>query len=358
MAPRLDELPLELVDRIVDYLPHRDALLQLRLTCRELCAKTLDQFSKAYFSISTWTLGASNAKAISHFSTRPKVVSHLTCVTLKAPTKIRIYDNFWRAKGINPTELANALTQFTQLRTLRLIDFGYSNGIKDSWSFFRLFVSNLSVPNLRSLQLTRVDIEKEDAIKLMRQFKDTIEVVVFEAVNLLYRSDTNEKRPEYYSPWSDALLAMKDTKNECQVTIEEPKENGSTASLGPTWDDWYGEYEYKGLTIEYVPDDPDVEYNHYEEIEEHLYIHIDGNSDWWKGVERICAFYLVRIIPSIEEEEDEYGEPIWMYEEPSDMYWDKKLEELLVVKNKEKEAASQVSTQNNAGGAAETGKSS
>jgi hypothetical protein len=330
----LNDLPVELVDHVIDYLPCQDSLLHLRLVSRALCLKTSRNFSKTYFSASHWRLGSSAVRAITHFSKQPEVVANLISITLQAPLRNRPYENIWTAKGIDPERLAKSISRFTQLRVLSLNHFGFM--IQDAWSFLRVFFENLMLQKLETLQINSCDIEYRDLIKLLRKHRNTIKTIDFDSLNLVFRSESNKRRPKFHSPWSDVLLAMRQFRNNCSITLDQPNEDSMPAQLHPPWEDWEGDYVYKGLTMEHIPDDNAMEDFDYWEDEdgenEHLYIHVHSNDDWRKGVERMCAFYLARIM-----HEDWEEEPIWGWEDPGDAFWDEMFKEWSTQKQKTRE---------------------
>lgn len=330
MASSLSDLPLELINRIVDYLPNRDALLQLRQTSKCLCAKTLEQFSKAYFATSFWTLGGSNTRAICHFATRPLVVAHLASITLEAPTRDRTYDDFWKAKKIDPASLATALNRFTYLRSLKLEGFR-EPAHDDGWSFMKAFISHLATNDLEKLELYNVDLTQNDAVNLVKKFHRTLKAIVLSGIDIVFRPSTERKKHRYYSPWAEVLTAMECFSNNCEVTIDTPMVDGDQVDMVPPWEDWYGGYEWKGLSIELERDEDSFCDNcadWTEPDEQHAVIHISGDSDWQKGVNRVCAFYLVVIIP-LHENSYDLEEDDWGRYEMSDKYWDRNLKELL-----------------------------
>lgn len=108
------DLPVELVERVLDYLPHRETLLHLRLVSPSLNAKASRRFGKSYFTVSSWRLSRASAGGIVHLSHCPEVVSHLTIVALTAPCGHHaVYDDIWAAKAINPAKTLRALFVFT-----------------------------------------------------------------------------------------------------------------------------------------------------------------------------------------------------------------------------------------------------
>lgn len=325
MAPSLDDLPVELVERIVDYLPHRETLLHLRLVSPNFNAKVARRFCKKYFSSSTWGLKSNSSRAIVHFSHCSDVAAHLTSVTLIAPCANHAsYDNIWTAKSIESAKIARALSLFTEVKTLALMNFSSIQGLTNTTAFFRPFTSNLSLPKLQSHNLFQVDIEAVDVIQLLRKHEQTIEHVDLDCVDLRYPPDTDA--PEHETPWFDLLHSMKGFKNHCSVGIEWAKQNGSDAQLEPSWEESMsnGEFTYKGMVIDSASDDPEDVYC---QDDCHYMLKIRGDKDWWNCVSRLAAFNIFSIILG-EQEEDE---AMWELE---DEYWDRKIEECLQMKNK------------------------
>jgi hypothetical protein len=334
MAPSLSDLPVELVERIIDYLPHRDTLLYLRLISRDFSAKTSRLFGKAYFTTSTWKLGASSAKAIVHFSNCPDVATYLTSVTLTAPCGNNAsYENIWTAKGIYSVKIARALSLFTQLRTLMLVNFDSVHNLKSSWNFFPAFVPNLYLPKLEALTLIEVDIETEDVIHLLKKHAQSIKELNFHSLNLLYKPD--ELVPGDETPWFDMLFSLESFKNNCEFMIASPKQAGRDAFFQPPLDSWWsaGEYEYMGLTILYMVDNSDDEDGM---GDSHLVIEIKGDANWWKGVKILATFNLFNVL-LVDVWEDEHLDthPAEMGED----YWARRLKELLEQKDENRKQA-------------------
>lgn len=66
-------------------------------------------------------------------------------------------------------------------------------------------------------------------------------------------------------------------------------------------------------------------------MEEHSYIHIAGDSDWWEGVKRVCTFALA--LAAFIMDQPEFGwqteDDFWEDFEKTDLSWDEKLRKLL-----------------------------
>lgn len=339
MAPSLDDLPVELVERVVDYLPHRETLLHLRQVSPSLNAKVTRCFCKTYFTSSLWRLKSTSSRAIVHFSHSPDVAAHLTTVVLTAPCANHAnYDNVWMAKAIEPAKIARALSLFTEVKRLALNNFGSIQGISNTSAFFHPFVSNLKLPKLEILDLFQVDIEAGDVMQLLKKHDQTIKQIELDRVDLRYRPDT--EAPEEETPWFDILYSMKDFKNHCKISIDWAKQNGEGAHLKPPWADWIEDAEHlcKGLSIDLMPDDPEDENW---EGGLHVVIEIEGDENWWDGVRLIAAYNIFDIIPAPDEDEKWVDCHTW--DLPMD-YWHGKIGECLAKKaklaaNRDKRAA-------------------
>lgn len=124
---------------------------------------------------------------------------------------------------------------------------------------------------------------------------------------------------------------MKTFKNYCSISINWAKQNGNEARLEPPWDDLYimcdGEFTYKGMAIEMVPDDPEDE----DWMgDSHFIVEIPGDKDWRDCVSRLAAFNIFSIVQGEEEDEELYY-TMWKC---GDRYWDRKVEECLQMKVK------------------------
>ncbi|QDS70083.1 hypothetical protein FKW77_004828 [Venturia effusa] len=293
MTKTLSDLPLETIEHIVDYLPNRDALLYLRQSSKDLCAKTLRQFSKVYFTNVEWRLNASNARAICHFSTRPLVVEHLASIELTAPASGgRSYDNFWKAKNINLTDLATALSRFSHLRDLKLVGFGSGNGHKDGGYFMHILVTHLATNRLEQLRLHDIALIEKDAVELVKKSHRKIKKFSLIRVDLIFKNSSAFAENEPYPPWSQLLLAMECFLNHCEVAIETPRVDGAHYFICPPWGTLdFSKYQWKGLTIEHLDNDDDDE--------PLALIHIADNSDWWEGIKRACIFAVAENIQYI-----------------------------------------------------------
>lgn len=326
MARGLDDLPFEVVDRVVDYLRNRDALLQLRRASKNLCAKTLDRFSKAYFEIFDCTLNASNMSAICHLSTRPLIVSHLTSIALTAPIRDRSYDNFWMAKNIDPASLAIALNQFSNLRSLRLKGFGFDDGQKADQSFMSIFSDHLAVSGLEQLELHDIGLSSQAATALITMAHGTLKGVSLTLIDLLVQNSTSTRKDEPYPPWTEVLMAMECLSNDCEIIIKSTMVDGKKYEICPPWVGWdcvY--YQWKGLELKQVPDDEDDTSLNREET---VWIYIAGNANWWEGIKRLLAFAFCDHIERSDlgwETEDHF----WQAVKQTDLSWDEKLRKLL-----------------------------
>lgn len=186
------------------------------------------------------------------------------------------------------------------------------------------------MPKLAALNLRQVDIEAEDAILLFNKHRQTITSLDLDRLDLLYTAESNI--PREATPWFDVLYSMRGFENSCAVSIEWPKQGGGQimdADLQPPWEYWYDvrEYEYKGMTIMEMPDDPDDEDW---AGDRHLVVEIKCNEEWWDGVKRLAAFNIFNVMEQ-EEEDSQYS-----LEMPhlDDIYWDGKIETLLAKKER------------------------
>jgi hypothetical protein len=131
----LSELPVELMDLITDFLPERGSLLNLRLVCKALCAKTARSFRKAYLTTASWRIRSTSARGIFYFSNNLDVVGYLTTVILQANN----FEDTWSVQGIDSMGLGTAVSRFSQLRRLDLINLRSAYGQEDSRPFFSVF---------------------------------------------------------------------------------------------------------------------------------------------------------------------------------------------------------------------------
>lgn len=189
----LSDLPMEMMERILDFLTNRESRLTLRRTCKNLCAKTLRSFSREYFNESCWTLNATNARAILHFSNSPEVASHLTSIGLIAPTRARSHHNIWVAKDIDPTKLAIAISQFTQLRSSILDGFSHPKlrGC-EARTFVRYFSKHLMAPVLDTLFLSVMAATQRDVTRLITSHENTLTNLHLKDVDLVYTKSIME----------------------------------------------------------------------------------------------------------------------------------------------------------------------
>ncbi|QDS75978.1 hypothetical protein FKW77_004174 [Venturia effusa] len=325
MAPSLDDLPVELIERVVDYLPHRETLLHLRLVSPSLNAKVSRRFGEAYFTTSVWRLTGSNARAIVHFSHRPEVTASLSSVTLVAPcSKHTTYHDIWMAKSIDLAKINRALALFQNLRSLKLHNFGKTQGLQRTSDFFGLLSTKLHLPKLESLDLIQVDVDADFAIQLLENHNQTLTTLSLDNVDLRYNENA---KAGFHTPWFDLLYSMKDFKNHCDVSIESAWENGKMTFLDPPWAEWPefgdGVYVYKGLSINLVYTDLDDEEDSYDM---HTEIWVKGDGEWWDGIKRLAAFYICSTVLG------ELSEVGCHISELSDTYWDEKIAECLDIK--------------------------
>jgi len=210
MAPLLCDLPVELVERVVDFIPHPDTILHLRFTCRELNNKTLRCFSKAYLAHKEWALGPTRARALHHFSTIPAMAEFVTSVFIYAPRSNRTYENFWLAQGVEPVKLAIALSQFTQMHILAVVNFAPQNSGQDYPTFLHDFAQHLWIQKLEELRLCEVEMKAADTALILRRHRKTLKTLYLD--NLDISSGPDPELLYCAIPWSDVFEAMKTIK--------------------------------------------------------------------------------------------------------------------------------------------------
>jgi hypothetical protein len=305
MASKLSDLPVEMVERIVDYLPHRDTLLHLRLACRNLNAKTLCRFGKAYLSHSVWDLEPPKIKALTYYSNMPSMAFHVGTVLLTAPRAVQpAYENIWAAKGADPVKLGRALSRFPHLFKLGLQCFH----IYDSEDFLHDFVEHLWIQQLKEFEVTMSRMKAADVVLVLKRHRKTLNHLDFEALDLRAEPDEEEDEDEDMelngTPWSDVFEAMKKIKNDCEIEITTPRQFGKE-TLMDMWESWEPTYVYRGLVMDLNLDDPDQGYMN--DPPSHLSIHIEGDSEWRKGVDRVDLLYSYAI-----RYPDRDGTPPWL----------------------------------------------
>lgn len=317
-----------MVEHILDYLPHRDTLLHMRLVCRDVNAKVSRRFAKAYFDEPVWRLSATSTKSIVRFANCPDIASNITTIRLIAPpcrsdcyennSKGNNYDNIWTAKNIDPIQIAKAFSLCTQADTLTLSNFrGY---YEDSENFLSPFAQNLYLPKLKDFTLPNAKIHSETVILLQQKHSQTLENVKYHGVELINKM---YKHKAYLKPtsWANVLVSMESFKNNCSIHICAPDQVEGWTSLAPPWDNWHDAnelddegtgYQYMGWTIQGLPDEDDEGL-----LDIRLEINIKGDTDWWKGVKRLASY----VIFWAEDDEDNYAEGLEMYDD-QDEFWD------------------------------------
>lgn len=179
------------------------------------------------------------------------VASHITSIGLIAPTGARSHHNIWVAKDIDPTKLAIAVSQFTQIRILILDGFSHPKlrGCEAS-TFVRYFSKHLMAPVLDTLFLSVMAATQRDVTRLVTSHENTLTNLHLKDVDLVYtKSQKQKKRPRYYSPWSDLFLAIRCLKNKCETCISNPKTHGVDSRLTPPWKPDVGTFEAKKFGV-------------------------------------------------------------------------------------------------------------
>lgn len=335
ITPSLPTLPVELVEHILDYLPHRDTLLHLRLVCRDINAKISRRFAKAYFDEAVWRLSATSTKSIVSFTSCPDIASNITNIRLIAPSGCYgCYDNIWSAKNIDPAHIAKAFSFCTQADSLILSNL--RGCYEDSENFLSPFAQNLHFPKLKDLTLSNAKIHSETVILLQKKHCQTLESVKYHGVELI--NPKNEHRPcLQLIPWVDVLASMQSFKNNCSIHICAPNQVEGWTMLTPPWEDWQdasevydgsARYQYMGLTIQEFLDEDDKGL-----LENRIGIDIEGDAGWWKGVKRVLAYGIFETYRDqyVNTEELPQLDVLDMYDD-DDEFWDQVYDDFMDLK--------------------------
>lgn len=311
----LDNLPAELVDRICDFLPHRDALLHLRATCRDLAAKTNERYGKLYWLNRRWLLTPSGWKQLSTFAEEhASIHSYMTTLSLVAVDSCRCFDSYTLAKGWgSSTELASTCSKLQTLKTLQL-EYWKFQGAKE---YVTGFCKTVKLPSLFHLHIDELVVEDVDLARLISNHKDTLHQVVLKDVDvyggmneyvadLAGDCDDPEDADPYRTPWTRVFEALLKIKDECGIQIDKAKHRGevvdwignlSLADYDP--DFGWGGY---GMSIEPVLEDPDDE-----NCEEFwCSVKIARDEQWKKSVYHMMQMYEYPIY-----DPDRDGTPVW-----------------------------------------------
>ncbi|TID19529.1 hypothetical protein E2P81_ATG06696 [Venturia nashicola] len=326
----LSYLPMELVELIFHF-SSPESHHNIRRTCPSLYAKTLRSFGLKYLPHSTWNLDQTTA-AIFDFLNLPEVVTRLSSLVLRAPTRAPIErnvpipqdKNIWNAKSIDPAEVAKAISRFSQLTQLVLVQFQHPY-LSDSEvrTFGRLFSKHLMVQSLGTLCLTHVHATPRDMTRLIANHGTTLTSLQFRHLNLICtRPDVYGRPPLYHSPWSDLLLAIgRELDHGCRIYIECPRADGEPARLLPRWMATGGHFHALncGLCIsgiisytdEWFEDDQII-YTQGDVCYRNQRVAVHGNK-WRTAIRMLSAFNLVSILYRYEKSLDETGlEEDWM----------------------------------------------
>lgn len=286
------DLPTELIEIICAWLVHpfHDAILDLRLANKTLAEKSSHFFGQMFFEHTQFTL----ASMKHHYSIlreiqKSKFAEFVKEVQLSAgiinipvvPHGMQ-YQNFFRAKGIDPVAFAKVLSE---LPSLLLIIFGgfrahgchgiSSNLLREVGpTFMGMMAENLYAPKLKGIVFERIEIKKNDVVALVKKHKKTLQSVEFDQVlvangtwtpilrtlgvvkglNHINISCPAERRPQrisevsftppdYYPPDFDDIWSDIESEFDANEVLREQLEE---MSLRDEWADWH--------MLEWIPD--------------------------------------------------------------------------------------------------------
>ncbi|KAF2425345.1 hypothetical protein EJ08DRAFT_402860 [Tothia fuscella] len=294
MTATIDDLPIELVDRILFYMPNHDNILQLRCVNRDLASKTSRSFAKAYFAESTWNVNGRTIRALGKLSKTTSICFHMTSVHLVGPTEsAKKYENFLLAKGLDAAKLRIALRALPSLSILKFENFEY----KDSHTFFRKLLVNLPLATLTTFHLEKVTVSAASVATFIKRNKKILQNFDFDTVNL--------KGPEeecgHAIPWATMLQAILSIKKTCDIGISNPKVSGKDALLLPDIDLYDEEFYFKSLYISYERETCDSEdeggywSGNWEDENGWWCYHVRAEEQWRESLELLIRYYEYRI---------------------------------------------------------------
>jgi len=203
--------------------------------------------------------------------------------------------NLWLAQGVEPVELAKALSRFTQMRGLCLHNFDSEDNRQGCPAFLYYFAKHLWIQKLETLHMSNVEMEAADTALILRRHRKTLKTLHFDTLDV--SSGVHPYMLGLELPWSDVFEAAKKIQNDCEVIILRPKEFGEETKMG-IWHTWEPFYEYKGLIMDLDGDDEPESEDDESEIEADSFVdttylscHIRPDAGWRKGVDRVNHFY-------------------------------------------------------------------
>ncbi|OCK99504.1 uncharacterized protein K441DRAFT_217341 [Cenococcum geophilum 1.58] len=242
MALSLPDLPVELINHTLNFIPSKkNAIIQVRETCRALALNTTGIFARECFSSGSWPLTQRTISALTGISKNKFLNPALKEIILfRYTNKYQKSDSrYSMAKGIDIKELGQSLQTLTNLRSLHLADFNFIGFEK----FVGGLLATLSLPLITDFRLSEINIHASDLRKFIALHSDTIKTVVFNELNL-----TTPKK----GAWSGLLNSLTQLKDVKLIHIHKPIQYHCFVRFepedicDPTFErcvDWYTQYD-------------------------------------------------------------------------------------------------------------------
>jgi len=222
MALSLPDLPVELIYRILNFIPSKEnAIIQVHETCRALALKTTEPFARKYFSSGSWRLTRRTVSALTGISKNKYLNPALKDITLFRYTNEYEYGlRYSLAKGIDVKELGQSLQTLANLRSLNLADFNF----KGSQNFLGDLLATLSLPSITDFGLLKVLVHASDIGKFITLHSNTIKTVVFDELDLIAPAK---------GAWTGLLSSLTCLKDVELVHIRKPLKCGTYVRFEP-----------------------------------------------------------------------------------------------------------------------------
>jgi len=227
---KITSLPVELIEQICSWLihPYHDAILSFRLANKTLAEKSSRFFAKAFFEHNTFTLASLRyGLRMLRQLQNSQFCEYIQNVVI-TPGEINIpcvphgsnYQDFFKAKNLDPIGFANALSELPKLRVVCFVGFRSTCHSTTSTTllrdvgprFIQIMSEHLNVANLKTLIFERLEVRAHDVAALVSRHKKFLHAIYFDSVLLCD------------GRWTDVIRALRKPKDLSHVRITNPGE--------------------------------------------------------------------------------------------------------------------------------------
>ncbi|OCK90928.1 uncharacterized protein K441DRAFT_679976 [Cenococcum geophilum 1.58] len=276
MAPSLPDLPVELINLTLSFIPKEEiAIIPVRKACRALASKTMEIFAREYFSLGSWCLRPGAVSALTGISKNKFLNPTLEDITLFRYTNEYEYGSedsgLSLARRVDIKELGQSLQTLANLRSLCLADFGFRGFEK----FLGDLLATLSLPSITDFKLLEIILHSCDLQNFITLHSNTIKTVVFDKLDLTAPAE---------GAWSGLLSSLTLLKDVKLIRIREPLKCGDVVRFEPEVKNYYTFWRYVDWNTEYECDcDSSPSYAEYR-------LGTDTKKeDWTRGLELMMA---------------------------------------------------------------------